>query len=122
MEVAAEAYFDIKSLNLQANEDAGVLITGQSFAPCAIQYLTTTGVGIRVDTNRITTYGGAAFKTGICCGFLALKTFANSSFQDPIFVSPTHFDEIKVGTYSFFRFNFLQQEALTGFVHFPLSI
>lgn len=120
--VSAQVQFDIKSLGLLANQDAGVRVDGAPFQPCDIQYLTNTGVAFRIDTSKITTYGGGSFKTGPCCGFLALKDFSNSSFQGPIFVSPTFFDEIKVGSDAYFRFNFLTQETVTGFVYSSVPI
>lgn len=118
----AEVYFDIKCLGLTANQDAGALVKNNAFKDCEVQYLTQTGVGVRLNVNDITTYGGGAFKTGLCTGYLILRNFVNSSFQDPLYLSPTSFDEVKTGGNAFFRFNFLQQQNVTGFVVVPLSI
>lgn len=120
--IFAEVYFDVKCLGLTANQDAGVLVKNLSFVTCEIQYLTSTGIGFRVDVNSITTYGGGAFKTGNCCGFLVLKSFTNSSFLSPILISPVQFDEVKTGGNAFFRFNFLKQENVSGFTVLPVSV
>lgn len=99
--------FNVKTVGLSANQDAGTQSkdTGQGDAnliAAQLEYFTPTSCGFRVNVNDIITYGGGAFKTGICVGYLYVR-FNNGVRY---FVGVDKFTEVKQGSNAFYRFTY----------------
>lgn len=99
--------FNIKTLGLNANQDSGTQTkdTGQgdqNLKSAQLDYFTSTSCGVRLGINDIITYGGGAFKTGLCCGYLYIKFSEDVRY----FVGVKQFDEVKSGSNVFYRFNY----------------
>ena len=98
--VGTQAAFDVKSLGLNANQDAGSQTKGDTLKNADLYYLTATSVGLKFGLGDIDTYGQGVFRTGPACGWVSF------SYLGIVYdVGVNSFDEVKVGGDVFYRFN-----------------
>lgn len=109
----ARCSFDVKCLGLAANQDAGALTKDgfPTLRDCRVTFWSQYCLFCDFDVNAITTYGGGAFKTGDCIGYLVIEFY--DSIGNPYYLSVVSFDEVKTGGRAYFRFRFPLRETVS---------
>lgn len=93
----ATVLLDVKCLNLNASQDAGTTTKGRPTG--TVECWSSHYLQVSFSVNDITTYGGGAFKTGICAGFVRISIPGMEYW-----FFPAQFDEVKASGKAFYRF------------------
>jgi len=99
--MATQLFFDVKTVGLLANQDAGASTRGR-YVPATIEYVTANSAAFNIDVNDISTYGGGAFKTGQAIGFLGFQ-FNGSEYH----IGINQYAEVKTGGRAYIRFGYI---------------